>query len=225
VIRVKMDTIELSNVLKNTVKYSQGFLKGVELDRIRFMVELAQYIKETLDLYIDAQARGNPSALHHVYEWGQVGSQSGRLFEIDAIPSLEIIRFSGKFLPSSSISDTATEPFVDKANIMENAISITISPRFSDYLVFEDGGQTIFTMNEITIAHPGGDGVAGSFGRTVESFFGNYLTNAIMQPFLRDLATAEEYVQYFPQGAKGGGFSVGVKAGKLYLSSAGMRAL
>lgn len=220
---VRINTREFNRVMKNAIKYSNGFVDGVEVDKIKFMTELGQFVEEALNKYIDAQARANPDALHHVYEWGQVGSPAGRLFEIESIPGPTLIRFSGRFLASDSISDTATEPFIYKAETMENGIGITIAPRMSDYLVFEVDGKTVFTMNEVYVAHPGGDAVAGSFGRAVETFFSQYFTNVLLQPFLKDLATAEEYAQYFPKGAKGGGYSVGLQAGKIYLSSAGMK--
>lgn len=222
---VKFDTKQLKRVFDDTAKYSKGFVDGVELNKIKFMIELGQFVEEALNKYIDLQARINPDSLHHVYEWGQAGSPGARLFEIESIPGPNVIRFSGRFLASSSISDNATEPFVYKAETMENGIGITITPKFSDYLAFEIGGRTVFTMDSIYVAHPGGDAVAGSFGKAVDVFFSQYLTNTLLQPFLRDLATAEEYVRYFPQGAKGGGYGVGIKAGRLYLSSAGVRAI
>lgn len=221
-INVKIDNKKLKTVLNNTVKYSNGFLKGVEIDKIKFMAELGEYTVMAFNKYIDSQARANPQSLHHVYEWGQVGSPAGRLFEIESIPGPNVIRFSGRFLASDSVSDTATEPFIYKAETMENGISITVTPRLVDYLKFDVGDQTIFTMNSITVAHPGGPQVEGSYGQEAERFFNQIFVNLHLQPFLKTLATAEEYAQYFPQGTRGG-YSVGIKAGKLYLSSAGMK--
>jgi hypothetical protein len=222
---VKINAKELSRMVNNTVKYGNGFVKGIEIEKIFFMTELGEYTVQAFYKYIDSQARANPDALHHVYEWGQVGSPAGRLFEIESIPGPEVIRFSGRFLSSESVSDTATEPFIYKAETMEKGISITVAPRLSDYLRFEVNDQIVFTKNSVTIEHPGGPAVEGSFGRTVDTFFTVYFTNSLLQPFLRELATAEEFAQYFPEGAKGGGYSIGIKAGKLYLGSAGMRVL
>lgn len=220
-LRVKIDNKDLNNKLNNIVKYSNGFVDGIEVQKIILMNRVGKYVTETLGKYIDAQARGNPSALHHVYEWGSIGSEGARLFQLDSSATKNTITITGSFLPSSSVSSTATEPFVDKANIMENAIGITISPRNSDYLVFEGSEGTVFTMNDIYIANPGGDAVAGSFGKTVESFFDNYFTNMLLKPFLQELSTAEQFTQFFAQGAKGG-YPVGVKAGEQYLNSAGV---
>jgi hypothetical protein len=221
-LNVRFNTRDLSKIVNNTVKYGKGFTKGIEIEKIFFMTELGKYTVEALNKYIDTQAKANPSAMHHVYEWGAIGSPEARLFEIESIPGPDVIRFSGRFLASHSTSDTATEPFIYKAETMENGISITVAPRLKDFLRFEVNDQVVFTRNSVTIEHPGGPAVEGSFGRAVDTFFTAYFTNSLLQPFLRELATAEEFAQYFPQGAKGGGFSIGVKAGKLYLSSAGV---
>lgn len=217
---VKFDSKEVNRILGNAVSYSYGFLEGVEVDQILFNKVLANYTKEALELYIDAQARVNPDALHHVYEWDMVGSPSGRLFEFTTTASKRIIKFSGRFLPSSSISETSTEPFTNKAEIMENSIDIIIEPKNSDVLVFENEGQTVFTTNSIYIANPGGDAVAGSFGRIVDDFFNNYFTNALLRPLMKQLSSPREYEKYFKSGTKGGR-STGVSAGRAYLRSAG----
>lgn len=219
--RVKINNRDLNKKLNNIVKYSNGFVDGIEIQKIILMNRLGEYVVDLLGKYIDAQARGNPDSLHHVYEWGATGSSGARLFKMNAAATKSVITIMGSFLPSSSISDTATEPFVDKANVMENAIGITISPRDSDFLAFEADGQQVFTMNDIYIANPGGDGVAGSFGRVVEDFFDVYFTRMLLKPFLDELSTAEEFVQYFAQGARSG-YPVGVRAGQRYINSAGV---
>lgn len=219
--RVKIDNKDLNKKLQNITKYSNGFVDGIDTQKIVLMNRLGEYVVDLLNKYIDAQARGNPDALHHVYEWGAAGSSGARLFKMNAAASSNLIVITGSFLPSSSISDTATEPFVDKARIMENGIAITVSPRDSDVLAFELDGQTVFTTNEVYIANPGGDGVAGSFGRVVENFFNNYFTRMLLKPFLDELSDAEEFVQYFAQGARSG-YSAGVRAGQKYINSAGV---
>lgn len=220
-IRTKMDSKYINEILGNAVQYSYGFLEGVEMGQIEFNQKLALFTAEALGKYIDSQARMNPEALHHVYEWGQVGSEGGRLFRINSRASKRVIHFEGKFLKSSSISPTATEPFVNKAEVMESGIGITIEPVNSPVLVFEDDGDTVFTMNSIYVEHPGGDEVAGSFGRTVEDFFGNYFTNSLLAPFMATLAKANEFSDSFPAGTRGGK-PVGVTAGIKYMKSAGV---
>jgi hypothetical protein len=64
---------------------------------------------------------------------------------------------------------------------MERGVPVTITPKKSSVLVFEEGGETIFTKNPITVRSPGGDEVRGSFEKTVDEFILRYFK----QSFLR----------------------------------------
>lgn len=219
---VKYSTLDFDRKMRNMINYSNGFLNGVQLGKTKFNAILAEYTIKALYKFIDAKARMNPESLHHVYEWGQVGNSGSRLFSFKALPTQRSITIVGEFLPSSSTSPTSNTPFVDKAEVMENAIEVVIEPKNSDVLVFEDEGQTVFTSNAIYIAHPGGDAVAGSFGRVVDEFFIQYFTNAFLKPLIRDLETADEFVEYFAQGVNGGGRSLGIRAGQKYMTPSGV---
>jgi hypothetical protein len=217
-ISAKFDTREFDKKLKNTVAYSQGFFDGVEMEKSSFNRFLGGVIAEALVKYIDAKARMNPQALHHVYEPGAVGSESSRLFSFSVITSTNYIRFEGKFLPSKGVPLSGGDPFVDKANIMENSISIVIEPRNADVLAFEDDGETVFSVNSIVIDHPGGDAVAGSFGNVVGDFFDNYMRNGLLLPIFNNLRSAKEFTESFSSGSLGGRM-IGVRAGRKYLKS------
>lgn len=215
---VKIDSKQVNKILGNSVSYSYGFLDGVDIQQIEFNKDLGEFVTEALYKYIDSKARMNPEELHHVYEWGQTGVPSARLFQFSSKSSKRVITFTGKFLKSKSVSDTSEVPFTDKANVMENSIDIVIEPKDSDLLAFQSNGETFFTTKSIYIENPGGDAVAGSFGRTVEDFFSNYLTNAFMKPFIDKLSNPVEYTRDFAAGTKNGR-STGVKAGKKYLNT------
>lgn len=219
-INVKVDSKNLLNILNNVTQYSQGFLDGIEMNKTQFNRILGGYAAESLGEYIDSKARVNPSSLHHVYEWNRVGDKGSRLFKINVVARQNSISFEGSFLPSKTGAPDSGQVFIDKANVMENKISVTVTPRNSSVLVFEDDGETIFTTNSIYIANPGGDAVAGSFGMVVEEFFDVYFTASILQGILKDLATPEEFVQFFSQGSKIGK-SAGVKAGRNYYTIKG----
>jgi hypothetical protein len=218
----RIDSKQINSILTNTVKYSYGFLDGVDMDQILFNQKLGEFTVDALNNYIDSQARMNPDSLHHVYEWGAVGSAGGRLFSITPKASKRVINFTGKFLKSSSTSPTSDEPFYDKAEIMENSIDITVEPRDGSVLAFEDDGEMVFTSSAVYIANPGGDEVAGSFGRVVDEFFMSYFTYGLLQDYLSQLAVADEYTRYFASGAKGGGRATGISAGKKYIGSTRM---
>lgn len=218
-INIKMDNKKLNKVLNNSVFYSLGFLDGAEMNQIQFNIQLGQFIESALYKYIDVKARMSPNKFHHVYEWGQVGNSSARLFKFNSKASNKNIIFTGEFLPSKSISVGSSEAFVNKASIMENKISIIIEPKNSSVLAFEDEGETIFTSSSIEISNPGGDEVSGSFSAAVDSFFKNYLTPAILKGtgILSNLDNAEEYSNDFHKGTQLGR-SPGIRAGRKYMS-------
>lgn len=219
---VKVDARKLNKILENASSYSYGFLDGIELGQQEFNKRLGEFTVEALYKYIDSRAKANPQRLHHVYEWGQTGNPSARLFNFTYRPYKSSIRFTGNFLPSSSINEGSTEPFVNKAKVMEDQIQLVITPRDSAYLAFEVDGEMVFTTNTIYIDHPGGDEVSGSFGNAVEDFFNNYFNLGLLRPLLNDLKTAEEFSEMFSSGARSGGRSAGTKAGKKYMTKTGM---
>lgn len=217
----KFNTVELDSILKNSVEYSYGFLDGIQLEKLEFNRFLGGYVVEALGKFIDVRARVNPEQLHHVYEWEMVGSEKGRLFKFNVNATKTNIKIDGSFLASKTPSPTSNQVFSDKASIMENGISITIEPKKSNVLVFENDGETVFTTNSIFIEHPGGDAVAGSFGETVNTFFNDYFTNALLEPLIKNLQSAKEFTNNFKAGSKGGR-SVGVRAGRQYLKVSGV---
>jgi hypothetical protein len=220
-ISTKINTIKLNEILNNAVKYSDGFIEGIEMEKIEFHRILGGYTVEALNKYIDAKARMSPQTLHHVYEWDAVGQESSRLFNFNVTPTKSNIIIKGKFLPSKTISRNSHIPFPDKANMMENSIEIIIKPKNSDVLAFENEGEMVFTRNTIYIDHPGGDQVAGSFGKTVDDFFNNYFKNSLLKEFLNQLSTVKQFSEDFAAGTKGGK-SVGVKSGRKYLNVSGV---
>jgi hypothetical protein len=221
-IKLRYDTKSFRNTLINTVEYSLGFLDGAKMGTIIFNTKLAQITEEALKQYIDVKSKANPESLHHVYEWNRVGDSSARLFEINAVASKNSIVITGQFISSKSVGETSNEPFVDKANIMENSISILIEPKSSDFLAFDVDGQQVFTVNSVFIENPGGDEVAGSFGRAVDDFFEVYFTSTVLKQsgIFEQLSFPIEFSQNFASGAKMGR-EIGRKAGMEYMNIKG----
>jgi hypothetical protein len=220
-IKIKYDLNSFNKTMKNSTDYSLGFVEGVRANRANFNNELGELAAKMLGKYIDSRAQADTESLHHVYEWGGAGSEGARLFKFNVKASAQTITIFGEFLPSKSISDTSDEPFVNKAEIMENAILIEITPK-NNVLAFEDdGGETVFTADTVYVANPGGDGVAGSFGRVVEEFFdAHFTTQVLMQTGIMDkLSKANEFTAGF---GSGGGKSAGIRSGKKYLTTRGV---
>jgi hypothetical protein len=167
--------------MNNIIQYSMGFLDGVENGKRVFLKNLGAGTIQAMAAYVDVSAKGNPNALHHVYEWYQTGSPSARLFDIDYTVSNLGLTFNSKFRQSRTLKEDSNVPFYNKASIMENGVPVTITPKKSSVLVFEQGGETIFTKNPVTVRNPGGDYVAGSFERTIDEFILKYFK----QSFLR----------------------------------------
>jgi hypothetical protein len=222
-IQFRVDLKEFNKTLRDVIQYSNGFLQGANISRLKFNQELGNYTLDSLYKFIDSKARMSPDSLHHVYEWGRVGNPSARLFEIKVDATTNNIKFFGNFLKSTSVSDSANEPFFDKANVMENKISIVVEPRSSEVLSFQDAGESVFTVGSIFIDSPGGDAVAGSFGRAVEDFFDFYFTNTVLKQsgIMEKLSNPKEFADGFYSGASGGGRSSGLSAGKKYMTVKG----
>ena len=78
----RTSTTSFTKQMNNIVNYSLGFLEGVDRGKKIFFDRLGKGAIQALAQYIDVQARANPKALHHVYEWNQVSSPNARLFNL-----------------------------------------------------------------------------------------------------------------------------------------------
>jgi hypothetical protein len=167
--------------MKNVVNYSFGYLEGVQSGKREFLDGIGKDSIQLMMQFIDSNARVNPDMLHHVYEWNQTGSPSGRLFDINYTVSNLGLSFLSTFSQSTSVKNGSSVPFYDKARIMEEGIPVRIVPKLAQALAFEENGEMIFTKNPVTVRNPGGDYVAGSFERTIDEFILKYFK----QSFLR----------------------------------------
>lgn len=223
-ISVKLNQSKFISDMNNVVQYSLGFVDGIKKGRNVFLNSLGSGIKEMLEIFIDTNARSNPQALHHIYEWYKTGSPDARLFDISYSVSNAGLSFYSTFTQSTSIREGSSTPFYNKAKIMEDGMPVTISPKKSQVLVFEENGETVFTKSPVKVLNPGGAQVQGSFERVVNLFFTRYFTQA----FLRSSGVAE----YFKnpdiykknlQRGKSGGRSVGLSTGYSWITNVGAR--
>jgi hypothetical protein len=130
--------------------------------------------------FIDTNARVSPSTLHHVYEWYKNGSPEARLFDIDYTVSNMGLSFISNFKQSSTVGQGSTEPFRNKAEIMENGTRVIIKPRFADALRFEVDGEVVYTKKPVVVENPGGN-TQGEFEKAFDMFFGRYFTQAFLK--------------------------------------------
>jgi hypothetical protein len=165
-------------------------------------------------------ARGDQAALHHVYEWYQTGSPAGRLFDLQYTVSNAGLSLKSSFRQSTTVAENSNEPFYNKARIMEEGITVTISPK-RKALVFEEGGETIFVSRPITVTNPGGTAVEGSYQRVFDSFFKNYFTQAFLKAsgLFEYISKPVLYKKNIAAGSKGGR-QVGKKVGYTWIANA-----
>jgi hypothetical protein len=179
--RVYTNTKSFEKQMNNIVNYSFGFLDGVQKGKSVFLNNLGHGVLTALYDYIDASARSNPRAMHHIYEWMQTGSPEARLYDLNYTVSNLGLSFKSKFTQSQSFSRNSNTPFYDKARIMEQGIPVKIAPVKSDVLVFEANGETVFTRKEVTVENPGGTEVVGSFERAVDEFMLGYFKQSFIR--------------------------------------------
>lgn len=221
--KISINSVQFRKDMDNILEYSYGFLDGVQKGKTRFFQNLGNSVSEMLNKFIDSNARINEQALHHVYEWYQVGSPEARLFNINYKISNAGLTFVTSFKQSDTIKNGSKTPFYDKAKIMEEGISVTIEPKNSDVLVFESDGEEVFTKNPVTVDNPGGEATAGSFEKTIDTFFSKYFTQA----FLRSsgiydyLSNPLIYKKNFEAG-KRSGRSKGIDTGYKWMVNAGV---
>jgi len=219
--KVTMNANALEKKLSNIVKYSTGFLEGAESGKKIFLDNMGSRVIEALNRYVDAMARSDRDALHHVYEWYKTGSPAARLFDLTYTVSNVGLSIKSSFRQSTSISKDSNTPFYNKARIMELGIPVTIKPKKASALVFEDAGETVFTKKPITVHNPGGTETQYSYGMVFDSFFENYFTQAFLKSsgLTNYISNPVIYKNNFAAGARAGK-SLGKKIGYAWIINA-----
>ena len=209
--------------MNNIIEYSVGFLDGAKAGKANFMKSLAQETSDLLGNFIDSNARVNPQALQHVYEWYQTGSPQARLFDIQFVANANGIKFNSLFRQSTSIKKGSSVPFYNKASIIENGQSVTIRPRLANVLAFEVDGETVFTRKPVLVLNPGGDQAQNKFETTCNIFFNQYFTQSFLKTsqVAAHLSNPVEFKRNLRAG-KRVGRSAGVSAGYNWITKVGI---
>ena len=219
------DSKQFKKDMNNIVNYSIGFLEGAQRGKTIFLKTLGMETVELMKEFIDSNARVNPQMLHHVYEWTMTGSPEARLYDISYTTSNLGLSFRSSFSQSKSIKDGSRTPFYDKARIMEEGIPVTIRPKVSQVLAFEDNGETVFTRGPVQVLNPGGTEVEGGFEKVFDMFFNKYFSQAFLRTsgIARYLENPQVYKKDMPAG-KRMGKSKGLSTGYRWIANAGMGA-
>lgn len=179
--RTVFDTKSFKKEMDSLVEYSIGFLDGIHAGKRMFLDNLGKDVVESLKEFVDLNARIDPAALEHMYEWYESGSPNARLFDIEYTVSGLGLSVNSSFRQSTSIKNGSNVPFYDKARIMENGIPVVIRPKKSSVLVFDDNGETIFTRQPVRIERPGGDAAQGAFDEVLTIFFTKYFKQSFLK--------------------------------------------
>jgi len=209
---ISFDVSQFVKKLTDTQKYALGYVDGLKDSESILSQKMAEIGKSALESYIDTMASMNPEMLHHIYEWGQAGNPSARLFTFSIKEKGKKRVVSGRLNQSSSVQDGSNEPFYNKATVMESGQDVLITPRSGSVLRFYDNGEEVFTSAPVYVANPGGDYVAGSFERTTNQFFDVMFTQSVLTSvgFYKELKRNKE----FKRGVRSGGYNNGYKAAK-----------
>jgi hypothetical protein len=221
-IKLKFDSKAFMTEMTNIIDYSAGFTQGMNRGKTKLLDNLGSYISEMASEFIDTNARVSPATLHHIYEWTKVGSPNARLFDISYSVKATGLSFTSDFKQSQSIKNGSNVPFYNKARIMEDGISVTISPREAQALVFDVGGETIFTKGEVVIDNPGGN-VAGEFKNVFDLFFNQYFSQSFLKTSGLDVYFKNPIAYKINlRKAKTGGRSAGINVGYNWVIGAGV---
>lgn len=222
---ISMDSKKFNRDMQNLVKYSIGFLDGAEKGKTQFLQAIGLQTIETLKQYIDSNARANPQALHHVYEWHQTGSPSARLFDISYTVSSLGLSVNSQFRQSTVVKNGSTTPFYDKAKIMENGVPVKIVPKKANVLSFtSESGDQVFTKGPVNVSNPGGSDVVGAYERVFDEFFNVFFRQSFLRAsgIMDYLEKPVIFKKNFSSG-KSGGRSKGLSTGYRWMVNAGTR--
>lgn len=204
--------------MDNLTAYANGFIDGAKMSKTKMLQNLGEELSVVIGQYIDGIASSNPAALHHVYEWGQTGMSSSRLFQLGYNVTGSGLSINSTMTQSRSVQSGSNVPFYNKASIMENGIPVKISPKNSKVLAFEDGGKTIFTKKDVVVSRPGG-AVAGNFENTFNDVVTVYVSQAIFD--ITNVGLSLKNTSIFRDNIKSGvtgGRPVGLATGRKWIT-------
>lgn len=218
---IKFDGKKALKMFDNMIAYSDGFIKETKAKEGFVASKMASLSIEGFYEFLDNMARTNPGLLHHVYEWGQVGNPGARLVELKKSLGGSQVQIDASFLQSSSVPDNGNTPFYNKAEVMEEGITVVINEVQAKALFFEIDGEEFFRTGPIIINNPGGSAVRGQFVENFERFYNEYFDRVYLQSvkFYDHFRTKNPYAKNFAAGVRGGGSGTGRKTALSWVMS------
>ena len=179
-IKIKTNAVVAIN---NSMAYMQGVAEAPKDAMVNHEIgkAFASIAKRSLSSFIDQEARLSPASMHHVYEWGQLGKPTGRLWKIESTYKPGVIAISSDFRQSRTYvpltpGTKRRHKFTFKADVMEKGKPVTIKAKNANALFFySKSGDPVFIpkSRSVVIKSPGGKFVKGAYAKTLRRFQGS----------------------------------------------------
>jgi hypothetical protein len=176
-IKIKTNAVAAIN---NSMAYMQGVAEAPREAVINHEIGMAfaSIAKRSLSSFIDQEARLSPASMHHVYEWGQLGKPTGRLWKIESTYKPGVIAINSDFRQSRTYvpltpGTKRRHKFTFKAEVMEKGKPVTIRAKNASALFFySKNGDPVFIpkSKSVVIKSPGGKFVKGAYAKTMRRF-------------------------------------------------------
>lgn len=200
-INIKTNAVSSIN---NALAYMQGVASAPNDLTINHEIGMAfaTIAKKSLSSFIDQEARLSPASLHHVYEWGQLGKPTGRLWKIESTYKPGVIAIRSDFRQSRTFvpltpGTKRRHKFVFKAEVMEKGKPVTIRAKNANALFFySNSGEPVFIprSRSVVVKSPGGKFVKGAYAKTLRRFQSSarFLADIEQSGILRRLELAQK---------------------------------
>lgn len=191
-----------------------GFLQqlSTEIKTARHIGPVLKYthviMSQAFTDYMAAVAPAQQSRFHHVYEWGQVGDPTAKLWDDKLIgnganrTATFQWRASKQTVPVrpdfKEVGVKQIHVFVWKAPVMEYGKNIVIEPKRGKFLAYFTGPtspagkyERQVTQNPIHVTNPGGQMVKGSFTKEYVSWWGGTGAQGVFDSSIRKVLEDE----------------------------------
>lgn len=185
-----------------------GFLKqlSTKIGTARHIGPVLKYthavMSDEFTEYMSVVSAAQQSRFHHVYEWGQIGDPTAKLWEDKLIGGGNARTATFTWKASKQVVPVREDfreagvkqihVFVWKAPVMEYGKNITIRPKRGKFIAYFTGPTNPdtkypmkITKNPITVTDPGGEMTKGSFTREYVSWWSGTGAQGVFESTIR----------------------------------------